>query len=136
MRPTQNGRPGAPPSLEPASVLVHPEQVLHHPTMTDDEKRALLSSWASDCRAVENAPTVRRLDSGATVPVTDVLAALAALPTGEAPALAGDGSNAAPRMQRPVLMPCRRGRTRLQDGDPPTGGGAAIRLMPLHSVNA
>lgn len=136
MRTTHDGRRGAPLSLEPASVLVHPEQVLHHPTMTDDEKRALLSSWASDRRAVEDAPTLRRLDSGAIVPVADVLAALAALPSTEMPMVAETGWAASARRQRPAQVPWRRVRTRRQDDDPPKGGGAAIRLVPLSSVNA
>lgn len=136
MRTTHGGRRGAPLSLEPASVLVHPEQVLHHPTMTDDEKRALLSSWASDRRAIEDAPTLRRLDSGAIVPVADVLAALAAIPAKEGQAVANKGWAAASRRQRPALVPWRRVRTAGPDHDPPTGGRAAIRLVPLSSVNA
>ena len=84
MRTLQGTRPGAPPSLQSVSVLVHPDQVLHHPSLSVEEKRALLSSWASDRRAVENAPALRRLDSGATVCVDEILAALAALPAGAA----------------------------------------------------
>lgn len=90
MRTTRGERPQAPPSLLSEAVLVHPDQVLEHPSMRAEDKRALLSSWASDHHAVENAPGLRRLDSGAVVAVDDILAALAALDQ----ARAGDGPTA------------------------------------------
>lgn len=90
MRTTRGERPQAPPSLLSEAVLVHPDQVLEHPSMRAEDKRALLSSWASDRHAVENAPGLRRLDSGAVVAVDDILAALAALDQGRP----GDGPTA------------------------------------------
>ena len=53
-----------------------PEAVIHSQHLTTDEKRALLSSWASDARAVENVPALRRLDDGSLVEIDAVLAAL------------------------------------------------------------
>jgi len=50
-------------------LLDSPGDVLKHPRMTLDEKRALLASWASDAHAVENRPTLRKLDNGKIVPV-------------------------------------------------------------------
>jgi hypothetical protein len=41
-----------------------------------EKKRAILASWISDARAVENAPSLRQLDSGAFVEVDAILQAL------------------------------------------------------------
>jgi len=60
-------------------LLDHPDEVLHHPRLTRGEKRALLSSWASDAHAVENQPTLRRLDNGTVLPVDEILRALKSL---------------------------------------------------------
>src|SRR5215213_4461789 len=61
-------------------VFSHPAEVVRHPGLTREEKRAILASWASDACAVEAAPALRRLP-GASEPVRvdDVLAALRAL---------------------------------------------------------
>ena len=40
------------------------------------EKRETLSSWASDALAVADAPALRKLDTGATVGIDDILDAL------------------------------------------------------------
>ncbi|GLI23137.1 hypothetical protein GGQ86_003323 [Xanthobacter flavus] len=137
MRTTRDGRPQAPPSSQSEGVLVHPDQVLDHPFMSDAEKRTLLSSWASDRHAVENAPALRRLDSGAVVPVDDILAALAALPA-DPPSLDQDaGWTAMERRQRPFFPPWRKARWRVKGGPPPRGGArAALRLVPAFDVNA
>ncbi|WP_421914279.1 hypothetical protein [Mesorhizobium sp.] len=60
-------------------LLDSPRDVLRHPRMSVDEKRALLASWASDAHAVENQPTLRKLDNGKIVPVDDILRCLKAL---------------------------------------------------------
>lgn len=127
MRTTRSERPDAPPFPQSVSVLVHPDQVLDHPAMGVEEKRATLSSWASDLHAVENAPALRRLDSGAVVPVDDILAALAALsadqPAGDtAPAWA-----ASERRQRPSYPAWRKSPVRTRGSLPPPGGGRAAR---------
>ena len=48
-----------------AAIYTHPSDVTSNPKLTTAEKRAVLASWISDARAVENAPSLRRLDSGA-----------------------------------------------------------------------
>lgn len=137
MRTTRDGRPQAPPSSQSNVVLVHPDQVLDHPSMSDAEKRALLSSWASDRHAVENAPALRRLDSGAVVPVDDILAALAALPADPPSLDQNAGWTAMERRQRPFFPPWRKARWRGKGGPPPRGGArAALRLVPVFDVNA
>jgi hypothetical protein len=59
--------------------LGDPEEVIRHPLLSGVEKRALLASWASDAYAVENQPTLRRLDNGTVIPVERILSALKVL---------------------------------------------------------
>jgi hypothetical protein len=49
------------------------------PSLSHAERRAILTSWASDARAVEDAPWLRRLDNGANIRLSEVLEALKAL---------------------------------------------------------
>jgi hypothetical protein len=60
-----------------------PQEVLAHPTLGTSDKRAILASWASDACAVENLPNWRKLpDTGALLPLDDILDALQALDAG------------------------------------------------------
>lgn len=80
---------GTPPSViegwtgldEPGDVFRHPRDVLAHPGLKAEEKRAVLAAWASDVHAVETAPALRRLPGrlAVTVSVDEVLAALRVL---------------------------------------------------------
>ena len=67
-------------SIPPAPAFSHPSEILNHPDLTLNEKRAILASWASDACAVEAAPALRRSPNGGK-PVTfdDVMDALRAL---------------------------------------------------------
>jgi hypothetical protein len=66
--------------LRPAVGFTHPSEVLKDPLLDVDEKRAILSSWASDASAVENRPTLRWLiGTERPVPLADVLEARARL---------------------------------------------------------
>ena len=72
------GREGA--SEGKAFPLQDPLHVVAHPVLDTNEKRALLASWASDACAVENLPNWRKLpETGALVPLDDILDALQAL---------------------------------------------------------
>jgi hypothetical protein len=62
-----------------AAIYIHPDDVACDPDLPLAEKRALLASWISDARAVENSPSLRRLDSGAVVEVDAILRALVLL---------------------------------------------------------
>src|SRR5712671_2133835 len=42
--------------LHPASAFDRPEDVVRDPDLTTEEKRAILSSWASDACSVESQP--------------------------------------------------------------------------------
>ena len=66
--------------LRPAVGFHDPLDVLKDPELDVAEKRAILSSWASDACAVENHPSKRWLiGTDGPVPLQDVLDALARL---------------------------------------------------------
>jgi len=66
--------------LRPAVGFQHPGEVLRDPWLDGAEKRAILSSWASDACAVEGHPTLRWLiGTEAPVPLSEVMAALTRL---------------------------------------------------------
>ena len=46
--------------LSPSRHYKHPDDVVRDPELDLGEKRAILSSWASDACAVESIPTLRR----------------------------------------------------------------------------
>ena len=72
----------ATPSPKPSSVstiYTHPMDVTSDATLTIAEKRAILAAWISDARAVEDAPSLRQLASGAVVPVDEIGQALIVL---------------------------------------------------------
>ena len=66
-------------SDEVAFSPLSPADVLSDPLMPKEAKRALLAGWASDLRAVENRPALRRLDDGTLLQIDDILDALKAL---------------------------------------------------------
>jgi hypothetical protein len=65
--------------VTPALAFSHPNEVLTNADLTDPERKVILASWASDARAIENMPWLRKLENGTVVPLSDVLAALRAL---------------------------------------------------------
>ena len=66
--------------LNPAAVFNHPRDVLNDPDLSKHEKRAILSSWASDACAVESMPGMRRPPGGgAPVSFDDIVDALRSL---------------------------------------------------------
>src|SRR5712672_3128787 len=63
--------------LQPARYFRHPRDVVGDATLTAAEKRAILSSWASDASAVESTPALRQiLGSGHVVKFDEVIDAL------------------------------------------------------------
>ena len=66
--------------LHPASIFNHPRDVLNDPDLTIQEKRAILSAWASDACAVEGIPGLRQ-PPGAKRPVSfdEIVGALRSL---------------------------------------------------------
>jgi hypothetical protein len=65
--------------LHPADAFDHPLEVVHDPDLTLNEKRAILSSWASDACALEAAPGLRASPRGKAVPFDDIMDALRSL---------------------------------------------------------
>ena len=66
--------------LPPGSVYAHPRDVVADPTLSINEKRAILASWASDAASVASNPALRELPgSSKTVTIDEVLEALATL---------------------------------------------------------
>jgi len=71
--------------LRPAVGFTHPDDVLKDPDLTPEDKRAVLSSWASDASSVRDEPTLRwLLGTPAPVRLSDVRDALARLDLREA----------------------------------------------------
>ena len=64
----------------PATLLQghfnNPGSVLRDASLTINQKRSLLASWASDARAIPDHPGLRRLDDGAIVDLDDILESL------------------------------------------------------------
>lgn len=63
-------------------VFQRPDEILSDPNMSRAEKRAVLTSWASDARAVPGAPSLRELEDGSHIEVDDILFALKVLDAG------------------------------------------------------
>src|ERR1700735_5772902 len=71
----ESSQPASPAPAGGAAIYTHPDDVTGNPKLTTAEKRAILASWISDARAVENAPSSRQRDSGAVVEVDAILQA-------------------------------------------------------------
>jgi len=65
--------------LHPADAFEHPSEVVGDPDLTLNEKRAILSSWASDACALEAAPELREIPRGKIVRFDDIMDALRSL---------------------------------------------------------
>ncbi|WP_294640673.1 hypothetical protein [uncultured Aureimonas sp.] len=113
-----------------ADTFNHPDQVVSAAGLTKGQKRMVLASWASDRRTVDDKPSLRQLDSGAMVPIDDILEAMTALGRdGELPASGTSDRFAARRRNRLVARLVRRGPTPWADrgDDPPPSAAAAAR---------
>ena len=76
--------------IHPAAVFHTPDDVLRDPTLSDSEKRVLLSSWASDANVVESQPWLRQVPgAGHPVLLAAILAALRRLDGDEPPPKGG-----------------------------------------------
>ena len=66
--------------LHPTAHFEHPNDVLVATHLSEQEKRAILASWASDQYAVESIPALRHYPgSTSAVTLSDVMAALRSL---------------------------------------------------------
>ena len=65
------------PNIPHASQYALPGEVLAHPGLSTDEKRAILSAWASDMYAVASRPDLRRIPGHrSAIRLGDILSAL------------------------------------------------------------
>ncbi len=94
--------------LHPADAFDHPLEVVHDPDLTLNEKRAILSSWASDACALDAAPELRASPRGKAVLFDDIMDALRSL----------DASDGEPVKKYQKLIRRRRmfGRSRGDEG--------------------
>jgi hypothetical protein len=119
---------GAIPNLQ-----THPDNLVSDSRLSDLEKRAILADWASDARAVEDAPEWRQLDNGALVRVGDVLNALRLL---------DNVVSLMPAAPRPPFARRRRVRAVSRtfrkepdgDGPPPCAAGASPPARFINTV--
>lgn len=74
--------------LHPGSAFDHPRNVVADPDLTLNEKRAILSAWASDACALEAAPGLREIRRGRVVPFDEIMDALRALDGDQANSIA------------------------------------------------
>lgn len=124
---TDVARAGLPPDeapSRPAADFMRPDEVADAAGLATAEKRAILASWASDARAVPDAPALRQLDNGAVVRVADVLRALGRLDgrSGAGRAASEPGRRMARlrgRVPRGVAAALWRRRPDDDDDDPP-----------------
>jgi len=65
--------------LHPARAFSHPMDVVRDDDLTLYEKRAILSSWASDACAVPDLPALRQPSGAALVKFDDIMDALRSL---------------------------------------------------------
>lgn len=78
--------------LHPSRFDERPRDVLRDDTLPNSEKRAILSSWASDACAVDSCPALRHPPfASQAVSFDEVMDALAALDRGESGRALGDG---------------------------------------------
>jgi hypothetical protein len=100
--------------LHPARAFRHPSEVVNDPDLTLNEKRAVLSSWASDACAIEAAPDLRSHSGGPMVRFDDIMEALRTL----------DQQANGHRYRRRVL---RRGLLRREPTDHLDGSGTSAQ---------
>jgi hypothetical protein len=87
--------------FRPASYFGSPEDVLNDATLSTDEKRVILSSWASDMYVVESHPALREVPGiPYRLDLDDILAALKQLDNENDPPPRGDKAMRLPRFSK------------------------------------
>ena len=112
-----------------------PSEVVKRTQLSHTEKREILASWASDARAPQDAPTLRQIDCGALIKLTDISDALRALDRLEHPA---EDTTQSPSVQLSRFIGKLIGPPDNDDNDdPPPCPVAAMprpKTSPLHFV--
>lgn len=121
------------------SSHAHPDDVVGDPALSVAQKRAILASWASDARAVLDAPALRQLDGGVVLHIDTILGALKALDAYDrgAPLSHTPQRWVRPSRRRPVRSCIRfmNRRTDDDDDDPPPTAAAARVPRPTPSLH-
>lgn len=117
----------------------HPDEVVGDPTLSVAQKRAILASWASDARAVLDAPALRQQNGGLVLRIDTIFSALKALDAGDAAAPLPHTPQrwVRPSRRRPVLSWIRfiNRRNDDDDDDPPPTPAAARAPRPIPSLH-
>lgn len=130
-KPTENETLNLTSRIGTGAFLTRPLRVVLDPTLTVDEKRALLASWASDARAVADRPELRHLDDGSLVQIDDITRALKELDVVPASrSVAGLRSRPSRRRGPRSKMAWLWRRHDDDDDDPPTPAPAGVRPRP------
>ena len=110
----------------------NPGSVLRDASLTVDQKRSLLASWASDARAVPDHPGLRRLDDGTIVDLDDILESLKQLERIPSTTRSTSSSNRFYRRQSWAVLNriLRRGENDDDDDDPTSPAPIAPRPRP------
>jgi hypothetical protein len=119
-----------------AAIYTHPSDVTTDQKLTTAEKKAVLASWISDARGVENAPSLRQLDSGAVVEVDAILQALVLLDqqapdrreNGQRLHLSGRSRNVLSRWMKRISA--SKSSNDNDDDPPPAPAGLGIPFRP------
>ncbi|KQN73447.1 hypothetical protein [Devosia sp. Leaf64] len=129
--------------LDAALKTSRPVDILRDSSLTIAQKRAILASWASDARAVPDAPSLRKLDNGTTLDIDAILDALKQLdnePVAARPVQSGTARGLRHRraLGRAVRQLGNSWRRDDNDDDPPPAPAAAgiPRLTPSLSGGA
>jgi hypothetical protein len=125
----QSKQTGSPAQGYGAAIYTHPSDVTNDPKLTRAEKRAILASWISDARAVENAPSLRQLDSGAVVEVDAIQQALVSLDE-PAPTRTANCKRLPAWGRRRSGISWLRGSNDNDDDPPPAPAGFGIPFRP------
>jgi len=123
-----------PSSIDLGALCYDPHEVIHNAGLSIAEKRQILSSWASDARAVPDAPALRKLDNGSVVGIDDILTALQALDRHDLSESRLPNLYASWPRRRPVQtagwLPAWFRRNRNDDDDDPPPCPAVISPVP------
>lgn len=113
-----------------------PHEVVFDPSLTIEQKRAILASWASDARAVRDRPALRQLEDGTVLHIDQILGALKQLDGGTAASPRAQASGRRERLRhrrtfaRTLRSLVTRRRGHDDDDDPPPCPSAAKAPRP------
>ena len=114
-----------------------PRAIVEDAFLSNEQKRELLSGWASDARACADDPTRRKHENGSVAPLADILEALRALDHKDPPR-PRRLSSLVPRRSKLLMGEYIRVKRRPpdDDGPPPVPARARPPRPPMDSPDA